>query len=180
MLRRPWLIAGGFVALIAIGAFALAHFAPPQVEVGRRAPDFSAVDLHTGKPVSLDHDYLGRVTLINIWETTCVPCQQEIPAMDSLYRDLAPRGFRIAAVSVDPGTGSAETVRQFALKYGISFDVLHDPDGKISDTYQATGVPESFLVDRTGHIMRIAQMAAPWNSAENHRIVEDLLDAPQS
>ena len=98
--------------------------------------------------------------------------------MDSLYRSLASKGFKIAAVSVDER--SLDDVRKFVASHQIAFDVLNDPTGTIKETYQTTGVPESFLVDRTGHIVRIAQLAAPWNSPENHRIIEQLLAAPAS
>jgi peroxiredoxin len=98
--------------------------------------------------------------------------------MFSLYRALGSRGFRIAADTVD--RAPAEAVQRFARDLKISFDVLYDPTGDIEQRYQTTGVPESFLVDRSGHIVRIAQMAAPWNSPENHRIIEQLLAAPAS
>ena len=98
--------------------------------------------------------------------------------MDSLYRALGPRGFRIAAVSVDER--SLADVRKFVAAHHIAFDVLNDATGRIKEIYQTTGVPESFLIDRSGRIVRIAQMAAPWNSPENHRIIEHLLTAPAS
>jgi cytochrome c biogenesis protein CcmG, thiol:disulfide interchange protein DsbE len=98
--------------------------------------------------------------------------------MDSLYHALSGRGFRIAAVSVD--RAPPDVVRKFVRDFHISFDVLYDPSGDIEQRYQTTGVPESFLVDKTGHLVRIAQMAAPWNSPENHRIIEHLLAAPAS
>lgn len=176
MMQRQWGIVLGAVALLGAGAFALIEHAPPRVEVGARAPDFSATDLANSRVVSLRDRYRGHVTLVNIWRTDCEPCKQEIPAMDSLYRDLRDRGFRIAAVSVDPGPDQG--VRQFAGAFHISFDVLHDRDNRVGELYQTTGVPESFLVDKSGHIVRIAQQAAPWNSPENHRIVEELLGAP--
>jgi len=151
---------------------------PLRVEVGRIAPDFTATDLRTGKQVSLYRDYKGTVTLVNVWATWCGPCRQEMPAMDSLYQALGPRGFRIAAVSID--TAAADVVKKFAADFHLTFDVLHDPLGIIEGIYHTTGYPESFLVDRTGHIIRIAQLATPWNSAENRRIIEDLLAAPAS
>jgi cytochrome c biogenesis protein CcmG, thiol:disulfide interchange protein DsbE len=168
------------IAVAALGgaAWLLIHTAPPRVEIGTVAPDFTATDIRTGKRVSLYADYRGTVTLVNIWGTFCIPCRQEMPAMDSLFQSLGPRGFRIAAVSIDPT--SADVVRKFVADYHISFDVLHDPQQGIQTSYQTTGVPESFLVDRTGHIIRIAQLAAPWNSPENHRIIEQLLAAPAS
>jgi cytochrome c biogenesis protein CcmG/thiol:disulfide interchange protein DsbE len=177
-MRNSWKVF--LVALAAVGGVAwwLIRSAPARVEVGMVAPDFTATDLATGKVVSLRASYRGTVTLVNIWATWCDPCRQEIPAMDSLYRSLASRGFRIAAVSIDKG--SPAPVKKFAAQYGISFDVLHDPSGAIQEIYQTSGVPESFLVDKTGNIVRIAQMAAPWNSPENHRIIEHLLAAPAS
>lgn len=168
------------IAIAALGgaAWLLIRSAPPRVEVGFPAPDFSAVNVATGKTVTLHSTYDRTVTLVNIWGTWCSPCRQEMPAMDSLYRSLAARGFRIAAVSIDEP--SLDEVRKFVIVHQIAFDVLNDATGKIKEIYQTTGVPESFLIDRSGHIVRIAQLAAPWNSAENHRIIEELLAAPAS
>lgn len=177
-LRSPLGVALCAAAALGAAAWLLIHSAPPRVDVGSLAPDFTATDIRTGRKVSLHHDYGGTVTLINVWATYCIPCRQEMPAMDSLFHDLGPRGFRIAAVSVDPTT--ADVVKKFVADYHISFDILHDPQQEIEPIYQTTGVPESFLVDRTGHIIRIAQLAAPWNSPENHRIIEQLLAAPPS
>lgn len=162
-------------AVIAGATWLVMRPTPHRIAVGNIAPDFTATNLRSGKKVSLYGDYRGAVTLVNVWATWCGPCRQEMPAMDSLYRALGPRGFRIAAVSID--SGSVDLVRKFVTDFNISFDVLHDPRGMIEEIYQVTGYPESFLVDRTGHIIRIAQLAAPWNSAENHRIIEELLAA---
>ncbi len=174
----PWRGAAAIVVALSVGAWWLIRTAPPRVDVGALAPDFTATNLATGQVVSLHTAYRDKVTLVNIWATYCVPCKQEIPAMDSLYRALGTRGFRIAAVSID--RAPADVVQRFARDLRISFDVLYDPSGLIEQRYQTTGVPESFLVDKSGHIVRIAQMAAPWNSPENHRIIEQLLDAPAS
>ena len=92
-----------------------------------------------------------------------------------MYRQLAPRGFRIAAVSVDVADSSA--VREFIADFGVAFDVLHDRDGRIQQLFQTTGVPESFLVDKDGRILRIVYGAHPWASPANQRIVEGLLAA---
>jgi peroxiredoxin len=171
----PWVVVLGVIGGVAL---LVLRPAPYRVDVGSPAPDFKAVNVASGKSVTLHTAYGGVVTLVNIWGTWCGPCRQEMPAMDSLYRSLAARGFKIAAVSVDER--SLDDVRKFVADHQITFDVLNDPTGKIKETYQTTGVPESFLVDRTGHIVRIAQLAAPWNSAENHRIIEQLLAAPAS
>lgn len=144
------------------------------IGVGSTAPDFTAVSLATGTEVSFREAYRGQVTLVNIWATWCEPCKKEIPALDTLYRTLKDRGFRIAAVSID--TQDSTVVRQFLDQFGVAFDVLHDPARQIESIYQTTGVPESFLVDRHGVIVRIVYGDHPWASPSNRRIIEQLLE----
>ena len=98
--------------------------------------------------------------------------------MDSLFQALGPRGFRIAAVSID--RGGEEVVKAFAKEYNISFDVLHDPSGDIERVFQTTGVPESFLIDRDGKIVRIMLRGYTWNSPASRRVIEELLATPAS
>ncbi len=143
------------------------------VRVGDLAPDVRVLDLATGDTVSLTDRYRGGVTLVNIWATWCAPCKEEIPALDSLYRALAPQGLRIAAVSID--TRSSSEVRDWIAPFGVGFEILQDPSGEIERIYRTTGVPESFLIDRRGRIMRIVYGAAPWASVANRRIIEELL-----
>jgi peroxiredoxin len=177
-MRKQWLMVIGIVILLAAGAYALVSSAPPRIEVGVRAPDYVATDLATGKPVSILSLHPGDVTLVNIWATWCEPCKDEIPAMDSLYRDLGPRGFHIVAVSIDQG--SPETVKSFAQQYHMSFDVLQDRSTEIQSTYQTTGVPESFLVNKQGRIVRIIRRGHPWNSPASRAIISELLANPAS
>ena len=149
-----------------------------SVEVGAKAPDFRAADLATGDTVSLHERYRGKVTLVNIWATWCVPCRVEMPAMERVYNRLAPRGFAIAAVSIDEG--SPEEVRAFGRELGLSFDLLQDRSNRIQQLYQTTGVPESFLLDRQGVIVKRIIGAHDWNSPVNRALVERLLDDPGS
>jgi cytochrome c biogenesis protein CcmG, thiol:disulfide interchange protein DsbE len=178
-MRRQWFLVLGILAALGAGGWALVYFAgQTAIAVGQPAPEFTAKNLTTGKRVSFDSTYRGGVTLVNIWATWCDPCKEEIPAMDSVYQALGPRGFRIAAVSIDRG-GEA-VVKQFAKDYGITFDVLHDPSGDIEKIFQTTGVPESFLINREGRIVRIMLRGYTWNSPGSRRIIEELLAAPAS
>jgi peroxiredoxin len=97
-----------------------------------------------------------------------------MPAMERVYRDLAPRGFKIAAISIDEG--SPEDVRAFGQELGLSFDMLHDRSTAVQQTYQTTGVPESFLVNRSGIIVKRIIGAHDWSSPVNRALVERLLD----
>ena len=175
-MSKQWVLVGVIVAGLVAGAMAMTRFGPDiqRVEVGAKAPDFRALDLGTGDSVSFREHYEGSVTLVNIWATWCVPCRVEMPAMERVYQDLAPRGFKIAAVSIDEG--SPQDVRAFGQDLGLSFDMLQDRSTTIQQTYQTTGVPESFLINRDGIIVKRIIGAHDWSSPVNRALVERLLD----
>ena len=177
-MSKQWMVVAIVGAGLLAGAVALAKYGPDvqRVEVGARAPDFRAVNLATGDSVSLREGYRGAVTLVNVWATWCVPCRVEMPAMEKLYQSLAPRGFRIAAVSIDEG--SPEDVQAFGRELGLSFDILQDRSTKVQQIYQTTGVPESFLLNREGVIVKRVIGAQDWSSPVNRALIERLLDEP--
>ena len=179
-MSRQWKIVLIVVAALVLGAAALTRFAGDvaRVGVGAKAPEFHVTSIATGDSVSLRETYKGKVTLVNIWATWCIPCREEMPSMEKLYTELAPRGFAIAAVSIDEAP--AEDVRAFAEELGLTFDILHDRSTRIQQTYQTTGVPESFLLDRDGVIVKRVIGAHDWSSPANRALVERLLAEPAS
>jgi len=173
MSKQSWL-AIGIVVLLAGGAYTMtrAHDGG-VVGVDSKAPDYEVVDLATGDTVSLRERYRGQVTLINIWATWCAPCREEMPSMEALYQDYAARGFKIAAVSIDEGNETG--IKAFGQELGLTFDILHDRNGAIQGVYQTTGVPESFLIDRDGRIVRRLIGNHDWNSPANRDLIDRLL-----
>jgi cytochrome c biogenesis protein CcmG/thiol:disulfide interchange protein DsbE len=145
------------------------------VGVGVKAPTFTAMTLDSPpRQKSLD-DYRGQVVLINIWATWCLPCRVEMPSIEELQRAYAPRGLKVVAVSIDdPGTEAA--IRSFVNQYRLSFEILHDPEKKISDIYQTAGYPVTVIIGRDGIIRRKLLGASDWNSSESRGLVERLLD----
>ncbi len=174
-MTRQWWLVGSILAGLTLGAFALVRFGPDveRVDIGARAPDFRVLDLARGDSVSLREEYRGTVTLVNIWATWCVPCRVEMPAMQEVFDAFAPHGFRIAAVSIDEG-GQRE-VADFAAELELTFDVLQDKSGLIQRAYQTTGVPESFLLDRDGIIVKRVIGAHDWNAPVNRGLIARLL-----
>jgi cytochrome c biogenesis protein CcmG, thiol:disulfide interchange protein DsbE len=174
---KQWTMVGIIVASLALGAAALTWVAPSEgVAINHEAPDFKVLDLATRDTVSLE-DFRGSVTLVNIWATWCLPCRDEMPSMQKLYDSLGSRGFRIAAISIDEG--SPEDVVAFAEQLGLTFDILHDRSGSVERLYQTTGVPESFLLDRRGILVKRVIGAHDWSSPANRRAVERLLAQPE-
>jgi cytochrome c biogenesis protein CcmG, thiol:disulfide interchange protein DsbE len=172
---KQWILVGAIVGALGLGATVLTQFGSDfaSVEVGAKAPDFHAIDLATGDSVSLHANYRGVVTLVNVWATWCEPCRVEMPAMERLYDSLSPRGFKIAAVSIDEG--SSQDVQAFGRELGLSFDLLQDRSTRVQQIYQTTGVPESFLLNREGVIVKRVIGAHDWSSPVNRGLVERLL-----
>lgn len=95
----------------------------------------------------------GHPVLLNIWATWCPPCREEMPALQALHERYAPRGLRVIGVSVD-SRGSEATIRRFLAEGGFTFTILHDPADAVSRQFRTIGVPESFLIDGEGTIVR--------------------------
>ena len=68
-------------------------------------------------------------------------------------------------------------VEQFAKDLGLTFAILHDRDGSIRRIYQTTGVPESFVIDRDGVIVKKVIGAADWGAPVNENLIRRLLNA---
>lgn len=182
--RQQWTLIAG-VVMTAVFGVALAAKLRPQInllEIGSKAPAFHATNLRTSTPVTIA-DYRGKVVLVNIWATWCPPCRAEMPSMERLHKKLAGTDFRIAAVSVDGDAfypdseqSTPAQVLAFAEGLGLTFDILHDPSGAIRRAYDITGVPESFVVDRNGVIIKRVIGAADWEAPVNEALIRSLLE----
>jgi len=174
-MSKQWVLVLAVLAGLLIGGTALVFYGPEvqPVAVGKDAPDYKAMDLQSGDSIALRSHYRGHVTLVNIWATWCVPCRVEMPAMQQLFDSLSGRGFRIAAVSIDQE--GPEVVKQFAGELKLTFDILQDRSGNIQQAYQTTGVPESFLLDSSGVIMKRVIGAHDWASAADRALIRRLL-----
>jgi peroxiredoxin len=144
------------------------------VQLGSKAPNFTAATLDSIPHQRSLENYRGQVVMINVWATWCLPCRVEMPSIEALHRAYGPKGLRILAVSIDdPGTDS--TIRAFIKQYGLTFEVLHDPKGKISELYDIDGYPETFIVGKDGIIRKKLMSATDWNSPEARALVDRLL-----
>ncbi len=164
----------GIVGLLVGGLVVGMVLAPAlqPVSVGTDAPNFEAMDLATGDTLALD-GYRGEVVLLNIWATWCVPCETEMPSIQRLHDEMGPEGLKVIAVSVDQ-VGS-DDVRAWVEERGLTFPIMHDQSGRIQRTYQTTGVPETFVIDRHGVIIRRVIGAAEWDHPVQQALIRRLL-----
>ncbi len=118
------------------------------VAVSFSAPSIHLNDLH-GNPSTLE-DYRGQVVLVNLWATWCVPCKQEMPALQAFYRQHSEDGFVVVAINQ---AESSKDVALFVSEYGLSFPIWLDPETLASrEAFHTVNLPSSFVVDRMGTV----------------------------
>lgn len=119
-------------------------------------------------------DYRGKVTLVNLWATWCIPCITEMPTIQKLYDRYRDSGFVVAAVATDDPP-FADRVRDFAAERHLTFEILHDGSGDIEQAYGTRGIPSTYLLDREGRVRLIRQGSADWDTPAMRTLVSNLL-----
>ena len=175
--RQQWIVVGAVVGglLIALGtcAYAVRDELFP-VEIGSRAPAFTANTVDGKNLVRSSDAYRNKVLVLNIWATWCEPCKVEMPSFERLHRLVQDTSFRIVAVSIDDYVG-ADSVQRYAHGLGLTFEILLDSLHRIDRDYQVTGYPETFVIARDGTIRKKWIGPADWTSPANLALVRDLL-----
>jgi len=138
-------VALGLLALIFCG---LQSSGTGRPKSGEAAPSFS-LTLFDGSQVALS-DLRGQVVVLNFWASWCVPCRREAPALQQVWDTYRHRGARFLGVTYQDVGGASRT---FLSQYGISYPNGTDPRGHISAVYGVTGVPETFVIDRSGNVV---------------------------
>ena len=143
-----WLLGAG-VAAATLSALLLGADTPAPVARGTPAPAFELPRAGGGPSLSVEQ-LRGKVVLLNFWATWCKPCEDEMPAMERLYRTLAGSDFELVAISVDE---DEVAVNAFVNRLGLSFPILLDPSQEVARAYQTFRFPESLLVGRDGVVL---------------------------
>ncbi|HEY61273.1 MAG TPA: TlpA family protein disulfide reductase [Anaerolineae bacterium] len=149
------------------------HIATPQI--GFVAPDFSLKN-QTDESVVLS-EFMGNVILINLWASWCLPCRKEMPIMQRVYQDYKDKGFIVFAVNVTNQDNRSDAIAFFE-KNNLSFPLLFDDTGDVSNLYRLHSLPTTFFVGRDGIIDDIVY-GGPMSEALIRTKVEQMLkDTP--
>lgn len=143
---------------------------PAQAVEGSTAPDFTLKDLN-GKEVRLS-DLRGKIVALNFWATWCPPCREEVPSLMRLNQAMAGKQFQMLAVSQDEG--GKEAVEAYFRKSSNNLPALIDSDQKVGKRYGLTGVPETFIIDKNGVILKKIVGGLDWSGPE---VIRDLTAA---
>lgn len=143
--------------VLVLAALAIAACEAPRTssfrsfQPGDPAPEYAAANL-TGDTVSLA-SLQGEAVMLNIWATWCVPCRDEMPLLEAVHREYEGDGLRVVGVSVD-AAGMRGDIEQFIEDHDLTFTILHDPAERVTRTFRGRAVPETYLFDREGRLVR--------------------------
>src|SRR6266545_803883 len=130
-----------------------------ELNDGSPMPAFTLPD-PAGKKVSLK-DFRGRIVMLNFWASWCVPCREEMPAMEHLYQEFRDKGFVILSVNV---RDKREDALAFIKNLGVSYPVVFDPTGRWMLRYRAWGLPNTYLIGPEGEELARMRAHADWYS----------------
>jgi thiol-disulfide isomerase/thioredoxin len=165
---RPAVALSSKIAPLAHGEVAALTMATTPL----RLPDLAFEDAD-GKPKKLS-DWHGRIVLVNLWATWCVPCRKEMPALEALQTRLGGPNFQVVAVNID--TRDPEKPKNFLKDANLTqLSYYSDPKAKVFQDLKsigrALGMPTSVLVDSQG--CEIATIAGPaeWASDDAVKLI---------
>ncbi len=142
------LIAAAVLVLL-VGSLSSAPAAERTVlKIGDPPPRFTLAGLD-GKTVTIPDDLAGKAVVIHFWADWCPYCLDEMPVLESLYRQYRQQGLVIYAVNVGQGP---EAAKAFVDRVRVSYPVLLDREGRTAKQYDVLGLPRTFFLDRKGRI----------------------------
>jgi peroxiredoxin len=136
----------------------------------KAASDFTLLDTD-GQQVSLQQ-YRGKVVFLNFWATWCIPCREEMPAIEQLHQTFESQGLAILAVNLKE---SHEKVKAFLNEHRLSFTALLDQQGSVFRDYAVMGLPTTYLISREGTLLGHGVGGRDWARAQGKQLIQALL-----
>ena len=127
----------------------------PRVDVATVAPNFTLPDLNDSTNLRSLADYVGRPVILNFWASWCVPCREEMPALQRIYEQFNSDGLVVLGIN-QTFADDLETARIFVQELALTFPNVRDDDGDISGSlYHVIGLPTSVFIAEDGKIVRV-------------------------
>lgn len=117
--------------------------------IGAPMPSIVVKELGSRRKIDLGALH-GKVVLVDIWASWCVPCVEEMPLLDDMARRLKQKDIEIIAVSIDEEKANAQEF--LSTRPSWSLTVAHDPEGKVPEVLKPAKMPTSYVVDAEGII----------------------------
>jgi len=151
------------MTLCAVPAFAGA-------EIGQPVPALVAPQLDD-KPFDLAKQR-GKVVVVSFWATWCIPCHEEMPILDAVYKKYQPRGLVLIGVSVDK---ARERDRAYAMIHKYSYPSILRSDATVDEFGLPDEVPTAYIIDRSGTVRAMLTDDPPVTEDSLGKVLEPLL-----
>ena len=119
--------------------------------IGHSAPNFTldALNVRPNMPVSLS-SFKGKPVVLNVWNSTCVPCMDEAHLLQTFWKKMQPQGVVMIGIDFQDLKGDG---LNFLKKYGITYQNVLDVSGSTAISYGVTATPETLFINRQGVIV---------------------------
>ena len=146
---------------------------PPPTTANASYEPVPDVEFQTlaGKPFRLK-ELQGQVVLLNFWATYCIPCREEIPALNQLQHELESQGLRIVGASLDDSIDGVNSYQKDVVRFDYQV-LLGGSDAKVK--FAQSVLPTTYLIDRQGRIRQKiigARDKAGWEAAVKPLLAE--------
>jgi cytochrome c biogenesis protein CcmG/thiol:disulfide interchange protein DsbE len=162
------------IALLALLGWGLVNVNATRPEAGAEAPAFTVEFFNgyewEGRPTATLQDMAGKVVVLNFWASWCVECRYETDALEQAwqrYKDDGVVFLGVAYADVEPNSIA------YMKEFGVTFPHAPDLGTDVSQTYEITGVPETFFIGKDGTIAHV--QIGPLNEATLDEVIGGLL-----
>ena len=151
-----WIALGVVVVLVAFSVVLASQVGnDPRADAkkshlaGKPAPSFT-VETLDGQTLST-RDLAGKAVIVNFWNTWCIPCRQEHPALTEFYaRHNDDPDFALVGIVRDDTKAATE---RWVERHGDEWTIATDPGGKAALAFATRGQPETFAISPDGVIV---------------------------
>jgi cytochrome c biogenesis protein CcmG/thiol:disulfide interchange protein DsbE len=147
----PAWIAVGVIGIVVLGllGYALIGVTSDPPQVGSPVPDFALTALD-GSPMNLSGQQ-GKPVVVNFFASWCAPCREEAAALEQTWRAYQDRGVQFFGIAYKDADSKAQA---FLDEFDVSYPSTVDPSNRTARSYGLTGVPETFVIDQQGLLVR--------------------------
>jgi len=122
-------------------------------------------------------DWRGKVVLLNLWATWCLPCRKEMPSLDRLQKELGSDKFEVVALSVD--RKGLDASKKFLDETKVERLALYvDATARATSELRVVGLPATLLLDAQGREIGRLLGPAEWDSDDAKRLIRSAVSDP--
>ena len=126
-------------------------------------------------------DFKGKALLVNFWASWCVPCREEMPALDALATKYNSDAFMVLPINLDIGEGGLEKAQAFLDENSFANLPLYADNTfaafeRLKQQAVAVGLPATLVLDENGCELGVLQGPAHWDTPDGEAVVEKMIE----